>query len=47
MGLSAPRADSIEIVAFHPVKIIFRGLTQLSLVPLGPTLLILFPYRQF
>ena len=33
MGLSAPWADSLEIIAYQPVKI-FWGLIQWALVPL-------------
>ena len=45
MILSAPLAGSIDTIALKPVKK-YHGLTQWVLVPLGPTLLIIFPFIQ-
>ena len=38
MGLIVPWANSLDIIALHPVEK-FRGLTQWALMPLGPNLL--------
>ena len=46
MVLSAHRANSLGIIDLQTFTQIFEGLTQWDLVPLGMTLLILFPFGQ-
>ena len=44
MGCSSPWDNSLGIIALDPLNNNCYGLTKWDLIPIGPTLFILFPF---